>query len=164
MNNRIGDNLNHFGGNEELARELVSAGVRFIVVGGLAVAWHCSEREAYDMDLLVEPTAENSERIANVLARLGMAGFSSESFAKQSLQVPLKDWRFFAELLTPREDSLSFSEVEVDAVDAKIFNIPVRLASVTALIAMKTCAVCSLTEQREKHLKDIALLEQCQTH
>lgn len=39
MNNRIGDNLFHFGANEELVRELKSVGVEFVINGGLAVAW-----------------------------------------------------------------------------------------------------------------------------
>lgn len=159
MNNRVGDNLIHFGSNEELVRALTGAGVKFVVIGGLAVAWHCSERQADDMDLLVEPTAENSARIANALAGVRITGFSSESFWKQSLQIPLKR-TFYAELLTPREGSLSFSEVEAGAVNAKLFNIPVRLASVSALLEMKKYAVRSMTEQQDKHLKDIALLEQ----
>ena len=158
MNNRIGDNLVHFSANEELVRALSDAGVKFVVVGGLAVAWYCPERQADDMDLLVEPTAENSERIARALANLRIAGFFPESFARHGLQVPLKHI-FYAELLTPQEDAPTFSEIEAGAADAKLFNIPVRLASVSALIEMKKRAVRSAPEQQEKHLKDIALLE-----
>ena len=158
MSNRIGNNLVHFGANEELVRALSNAGVRFVVVGGLAVAWYCPERQADDMDLLVEPTSENSERIALVLTKLRIVGFSPESFAKPGLQVPLKQ-TFHAELLTPQQEAPTFSEIEAGAVDAKLFNIPVRLASVLTLIEMKKRAVQSATEQQEKHLKDIVLLE-----
>lgn len=140
-------------------RALSDSDVKFVVVGGLAVAWHCPERQADDMDLLVDPTAENSACVAKALAQLRIVGFSADSFARPGLQVPLKG-TYYAELLTPQQGSASFSEVEAEAVDAKLFNIPVRLASASSLIAMKKVAVRSAEEQREKHLKDIAFLEQ----
>jgi hypothetical protein len=90
MNNRIGDKLVHFGANEELVRALSDAGVKFVVIGGLAVAWHCPERQADDMDLLVDPSAENSARIVAALAKLRLHGFTADSFARLGLQVPLK--------------------------------------------------------------------------
>lgn len=157
MNNRIGDNLVHFGANEELVRALGDAGVKFIVIGGLAVAWHSAERQADDMDLLVDPSAENSARVAAALATLGLYGFTSESFARPGLQVPLKG-NYYAELLTPAYDSPEFSEFEAQAVDAKLFGMPVRLASVPTLIAMKQRAAQLEPAQSEKHLRDISLL------
>jgi hypothetical protein len=158
MSNRIGDNLVHFEANAELVRALTGSGVRFVVVGGLAVAWHCAERTADDMDLLVEPTPENSGRISRVLTRLGLSGHSSTSFAKLGLQVPLKS-TYYAELLTPKEGTVSFDTANAAAVEAKLFNIPIRIASVSTLIAMKQQAATSADAQRDKHLKDIALLQ-----
>ena len=158
MNNRIGDNLFHFGANEELLRALLEEGVKLVVIGGLAIAWHCPERQADDMDLLVEPTVENSARIAKTLTKLQIAGFSSTSFSKPGLQIPLKHI-YYAELLTPQQEAPSFSEVEAKAVDAKLFNLPIRLASISTLIGMKKRAIQSATEQLEKHAKDIELLE-----
>lgn len=158
MNNRIGDNLVHFGGNEELVRALSDAGVKFVVIGGLAVAWHCPECQADDMDLLVDPSAENSARIVAALAKLRLHGFTADSFTRLGLQVPLKG-NYYAELLTPTRESPSFVVTEAQAVHAKLFNISVRVASVPVLIAMKRHAVQVAAEQREKHFKDIALLE-----
>lgn len=160
MNNRIGDNLVHFAANEVLVRALSAAGVQSIVVGGLAVAWHCSERQADDMDLLVNPTPENSERIYFVLVRLGLVGHTRDSFSRLGLQVPIKQ-TYYADLLTPQSGAASFAEIEATAVDARLFEIPVRLASVSALIAMKKLAAASAKEQRDKHLIDIASLEKC---
>jgi len=158
MNNRIGDNLEHFGSNRELVRAMSDAGVSFVVVGGLAVAWHCTERQADDMDLLVEPTAGNSERISRVLTSLGISGHSAESFNRLGLQVPVKSI-YYADLLTPQKGYASFSEIEGAAVDARLFNIPVRLASIPTLIAMKKQAIASAQDEREKHQTDIALLQ-----
>lgn len=155
--NRIGDNLIHFAANQELVQAFVQRGVRFVVVGGLAVAWHCSEREADDMDLLVEPTEENSVRIVDALASLGIPNVSTNAFARNDVQAPLKQI-FYAELLTPRTGQSSFVDVSASAVDAKLFGLPVRLASRATLLQMKHAAVAAADESAEKHKKDIALL------
>jgi hypothetical protein len=158
MTNRIDDNLMHFHANESLVRALLASGARFLVIGGLAISWHCRDRTADDMDLLVEPTAENSERIASALASLGLNGFSNHSFAMHGVQVPLKKIHY-AELLTPRHGDATYSEIDADAVSAALFNMPVRLASIASLIIMKKALICSTNEQRVKHVRDITLLE-----
>lgn len=156
--NRIGDNFVHFGANEDIVRGLVGVGAKFVVVGGLAVAWHCPERQADDMDLLIEPNSESSSRVSKALSRLGLTGFSRESFARLGLQVPLKQ-NYYAELLTPEPTGLSYVEVESHAVAAKLFGIPVLVASRETLLQMKRRAVSSAEGQRQKHEADIALLE-----
>ncbi|CAM8656216.1 hypothetical protein MCEMSEM22_01877 [Comamonadaceae bacterium] len=155
--NRIGDSLQHVESNAELVRALTSSGVEFIVVGGLAVSWYSADRQADDMDLLVNPTPENSARISRALHGLHMSGFSANSFTKLALQVPLKQ-HFYAELLTPQVDGPTYAEVAETAVDAKLFSIRVRLASPASLIRMKQQAVGSAQAQRDKHLKDIERL------
>ena len=155
--NKIGDTLVHIGANKELVRAFAASGVEFVVVGGLAVAWYCADRQADDMDLLVNPTPENSARISRALDGLHMNGYTSDSFTKPGLQVPLKQF-YYAELLTPQKDGPAYSEVAKDAVDAKLFNIPVRLTSVVSLIRLKEQAVASAETQRDKHLKDIERL------
>ncbi|MCP5363828.1 MAG: hypothetical protein H6905_01090 [Hyphomicrobiales bacterium] len=128
------------------------------MIGGLAVAWYCPDRQADDMDLLIEPTAENSALISRALASLGLGGHSADAFAGLGLQIPIKNV-YHAELLTPEKGSASFAEVEANAVDARLFNIPVRLASVSTLISMKRRAIASAESQREKHLRDVECLE-----
>ena len=64
---------------------LLSAhGVRFIVVGAHALAAHGRPRATQDIDILVEPTAQNASRVCAALADFGfrdLAG-ASEEFAK----------------------------------------------------------------------------------
>ncbi|MDZ7937289.1 MAG: hypothetical protein U5M53_02990 [Rhodoferax sp.] len=110
------------------------------------------------MDLLVDSTPENSARISAALGSLNLNGFSSNAFTKSGLQIPLKQ-TYYAELLTPQEEAPSFSEVEHQAVDAKLFNIAVRVASIRILIEMKKRAIASADEQYAKHVRDIELLE-----
>lgn len=128
-------------------------------LNSLAVSWHCQERTADDMDLLIEPTAENSKRIAQALSGLDLSGFTASSFEKPGLQVPLKQ-TYYAELLTPEAQATAFSEVEAKAVNGKLFGFPVRIAAVADIVVMKKRAVAAAKEQCEKHVRDIELLEQ----
>lgn len=160
--NRIGETLIHTGTNEEIIRSFVSGSVEFIVIGGLAVAWYCADRQADDMDLLVNPTADNSRRIASALANLdglSSVSYTDVSFAKLGLQVRLKEYYYYAELLTPRKDGPTYSEIAKDAVKAKLFNIPVLLASKGSLIRLKEHAAKSAEAERDKHFKDIDRLK-----
>ncbi len=156
--NRIGDSLHHVGSNKELLQAFTSCYVEFVLIGGLAVAWYCRDRQADDMDLLINPTPENSARISRALLQLGLQGHSQESFTKPGLQVALKQ-HHYAELLTPRKSDASYPEVLADAVDGKVFDIPVRIASPTRLISMKQEAAAAAEAQRDKHLKDIERLK-----
>ncbi len=158
--NRIGDNLIHFGANERIICAFSQSLVEFIVVGGLAVAWYCDTRQADDMDLLVNPTAENSTRIWQVFNSLRLSGYHKLSFVKSGLQVVLKG-AYYADILTPRENDPTYLEAIKGSVDAKLFDFPVRVVSAAMLIQMKKSAVSSLKLEENKHLNDIALL---QTH
>lgn len=155
--NKVGDALIHNGANEQIIVAFQSEGVEFVVVGGLAVAWYCPDRQADDMDLLINPAPDNSARISRALAVLHMQGFNDRSFIMPGLQVPLEHVHY-AELLTPRKDGASYSEAANEAVDAKLFQRSVRLASPRSLIRMKGQAVASAEKDRTKHLSDIERL------
>jgi hypothetical protein len=155
--NRVGNTLIHFGPNKDLLSAFVFCSVEFVLIGGLAVAWYCSERKADDMDLLINPTSENSARISRALQSLELQGFTDQSFTKPGLQVSLKQVHY-AELLTPRREGPSYSEASEEAVDRSVFNIPVRIASPSSLIRMKQQAATSDERQREKHIADIQYL------
>lgn len=158
--NKVGDTLICTGSNEEIIRAFAAAGVEFVVIGGLAVAWYCADRQADDMDLLVNATSDNSARIAKALGTLTSLNtncFTNDSFARLGLQVPLKNYHY-AELLTPKIAGPTYAEVAKNAVNAKVFGIPVRLASVASLIQMKEQAAASAEGHREKHLEDIERL------
>ena len=158
--NRIGDALYCTGSNEPLVRALVNAGVEFIVVGGLAVAWYCPDRLADDLDLLIAPTPDNSKRLSQVLSNLNLNGHTPTSFVKVGLQVPLKV-EYYADLLTPKTNDPSYFELARDAVEAKLFNIPIRVASVASLIRQKEQAVATIDVEAEKkkHIEDIDRLK-----
>jgi len=51
----------------EVVRSFQDAGVRFVIVGGRAVQFHGHVRPAKDLDLFVEPSAENWPRLQAAL-------------------------------------------------------------------------------------------------
>ncbi len=59
---------------EELFECLSRHGVKAIVVGGHAVAFHAKPRYTKDIDLFVEPSTENAERLLEALDEFGFGG------------------------------------------------------------------------------------------
>lgn len=57
---------------EELLSVFIARGVRFLVVGGYAVGSHGPFRATKDLDLWIEPTPENADRVWRALAEFGM--------------------------------------------------------------------------------------------
>jgi hypothetical protein len=57
--------------------------VRALIVGAYAVAFHAKPRFTKDLDLLIEPTRENAERLLAALADFGFGGvgLTAEDFA-----------------------------------------------------------------------------------
>jgi hypothetical protein len=55
---------------DELMEALVTAGVRFVLIGGLAVGVHGAVRATRDMDIVPDPDPPNLERLAAVLRML----------------------------------------------------------------------------------------------
>lgn len=55
----------------EFLRLLKHHGVRFVMVGGLAVAFHGHERYTKDLDVLVDPSEANARRLGKALVEFG---------------------------------------------------------------------------------------------
>jgi hypothetical protein len=53
---------------------LISRRVRFVLIGGHAVAGHGEPRLTEDLDVFVEPTLENARRLRNALVDFGFGG------------------------------------------------------------------------------------------
>jgi hypothetical protein len=50
-----------------LLRELATGGVRFVVIGGIAVAAHRVVRATEDVDVVPDPSLENLDHLCDVL-------------------------------------------------------------------------------------------------
>ncbi len=157
--NRIGDNLICTGINEGIVRSFVANKVEFLIVGGMAVSWYCEARQADDMDILVNPTAENSQRISLALRELNIS-IGQQEFAGLGKQLPLKT-NFYADIITPAVNGISYDETSSNVTKAKCFEVPVFLPSIENLIRLKEEAALRSEHEAEKHIGDIALLKQC---
>jgi hypothetical protein len=58
-----------FHGNVPFVAALLKAEARFLVVGGLAVKFYRRDRVVDDLDLLIEPTVSNAERVLGALSK-----------------------------------------------------------------------------------------------
>jgi len=147
--------------NEKLLQHFTQAGVDFLVVGGAAVASHgCRDHGQYDdLDLLISPSLENAKRVVDALRVAGVPlAASVELLARPAIQVPLKNWQYWAEILTPRK-GFDFNSVATSALPGMVGQQPVRIISRLDLINMKEDAVSKLREDLDKHERDLACLK-----
>lgn len=72
---------------QEFLRLLNSHAVDYLVVGGYAVAFHGHPRTTGDLDLWIETTADNVDRIRTVLRKFG---FGEEQIISAPLHLPEK--------------------------------------------------------------------------
>ena len=72
---------------KDLLSALSTARVRYLVVGGYAVMQHTEPRYTKDLDIWVDPTRANAQRVFAVLKRFGapLRGISPEDFMNERL-------------------------------------------------------------------------------
>lgn len=123
--------------------------VEFLVVGGQAVSYYYPERVVCDLDLLVNATLENAEKVRSAPLSLGMSDFEYTKLTMPKVQIPLKVLHN-ADIITP-EDGFDFSLALSRSVQAEINSISINIPSLEDLIIMKST-------DRKKDLRDVSLL------
>jgi hypothetical protein len=152
--------------------ELEKAGVRLVVVGGVAVVFHGHLRFTADLDLVVELGRENVLKALTTLKTLGYRPrppVDAEDFADPAIRstwireknmtvfslwsesFPGTDVDLFAEPPIP------FDELEARAVRLGVPPLGVRVASLPDLIAMKRKAGRPVDAADIEELEKIAL-------
>src|SRR6266700_1697945 len=68
---------------KELLSIFNAHGVKYLIVGGYAVSFHAQPRATKDIDLLIQPDAENAKAVYAALAKFGapLEGLTAEDFA-----------------------------------------------------------------------------------
>lgn len=148
---------------ERLLGALVGHGVRFLVIGGIAVFIHGYARLTRDVDILPDPSADNMRRLAGALADL-----SAEAFGGDGVRLPIDlshpeslalgnyflETKFGAlDLVSgPRPDLKRYRRLEAAAVTVQLAGLEIQVISKEDLLAMKREA------GRPKDLRDIAAL------
>ena len=138
----------------EFLSALIARRVRFLLVGGHAVAGHGEPRLTEDLDVFVEPTAANARRLREALVDFG---FGKVAPAVEELATPdkifmlgRKPWRI--DILTGI-DGVTFRECWASKVQADFPTEPLYVIGRAALLANKRAS------GRDKDLLDVALLE-----
>jgi hypothetical protein len=133
---------------------LIVRRVRFVLIGGHAVAGHGEPRLTEDLDVFVEPTLANGRRLRGALADFG---FGTAAPPAALLATPDKVFMLGRkpnriDILTGI-DGVSFATAWASRVEAAFEAKPLFVIGREALIANKRAA------GRDKDLLDVALLE-----
>ncbi len=155
---------------EPLFRALNDAGIRYVVVGGLAVVLHGHPRLTVDVDLVVDLEPEAAKRAIETLVGLGLrarvpvdpvgfadAGTRERWSRERGMQVfslsdpsnPLRVVDLFVESPIPFEDLWS------RAVSLPLRATRVRVASIPDLIRMKRASGRPMDADDVAHLEAI---------
>jgi hypothetical protein len=132
-----------------------AASVRYLVVGAYAVIHYSEPRYTKDLDIWVEPTAENAQRVWQALVTFGVPtdGLVPSDLANPDLiyQLGIEPNRID---LVMSVTGLEFASAWSRSVATIYDGVPIKLLSLADLIAAKRA--CG----RPQDLLDIALLEQ----
>lgn len=139
---------------EELFAAFNARNVRAVIVGGYAFAFHAKPRYTKDIDVFVEPTAQNA---ASVLAALDDFGFGSlgltvTDFSSPGQIIQLGQPPNRIDLLT-MIDGVSFAEAWAGRVAGRYGEQPVQYIGRAELIRNKRAS------GRPQDLVDVAALE-----
>jgi predicted nucleotidyltransferase len=157
---------------EAIVCALNSAGIRYLIVGGLAVNAHGFERMTKDVDMVIQLAESNCRRALRALIEIGYQlaiPETPESFANQETRemwrrdknmIVLKLWSD-AHRRTPIDifvyEPFSFDEEYSRSVPVEIADgVSTRIVSLPTLLSMKREA------GRPQDLQDITELERCQ--
>lgn len=153
---------------EGITRALNDANVRYLVVGGLAVAAHGYGRVTFDVDLVIQLRADNVRRALDALGSLGyrpVAPVAAQGLADVAIR---ESWVREKHMVVFALQSDLHRETNVDIFVAEPFDfdceydnaltgeilpgVPVRFLRLEALIRMKEAA------GRAKDLEDVRQL------
>ena len=138
----------------EFLSALISRRVRFMIVGGHAVAGHGEPRLTEDLDVFVERSPANARKLRQALVDFGFGNVAptAAELARphKVFMLGRKPWRI--DILTSI-DGVSFEQAWKSRVKADFVFTPLHMIGRDMLIKNKRAA------GREKDLADVALLE-----
>ena len=125
---------------------LSHAGVRFVAIGGIAVAAHRVIRATEDLDLVPDPARESIDALANVLVALCARLLRNperevdaevRTALHRSRNLTVTTSRGDIDIVQRLPGVPSFAILATDAWEATIFDVPFLVCSRAHLIAMK---------------------------
>jgi hypothetical protein len=140
----------------DLLVALTDEDVAFVVVGGYAVALHGHPRATKDIDVLVQPSVENADRVMSGLIRFGAPidafDVKASDFSQPGnvLQLGVPPYRI--DLIT-EASGISFEEAQENCRTVTIDGRTIRFIGLDALLKNKRAS------GRPQDLADVAALE-----
>jgi hypothetical protein len=137
---------------KEFIQLLNSEKIKYLLIGGYAVAIHGFVRTTKDMDIWIATDAENIDRMVRALIRFGFAasGISNELFAGPHtvfrMGIPPNRLEILTEI-----SGVEFADCYTRRINVQIDGVPVSLISYDDLKRNKTAS---------KRLHDLADVEQ----
>lgn len=140
----------------DLLAELTEADVRYLIVGGHALAVHGVSRATLDLDIFVRPDSLNAEKIIHALVAFGAPlrahGVSKHDFEREGTiyQLGLPPNRI--DILTAI-DGVNFDQAWEGHVEVTVDRVQMHVIGLESIIKNKISA------GRPKDLVDVAALE-----
>lgn len=130
-------------------------GVRYLVVGGLAFIYHAKPRYTKDMDLWIDPAAENVLRANRALAEFGSPALLDPDRPDEILQLGVAPNRI--DLLRRLGDA-SFESAWRDRVRGRYGAAPANWISAKSLLAIKAAIDEPRHQEDARVLRDVLAL------
>jgi Nucleotidyltransferase of unknown function (DUF6036) len=127
--------------------------VKYLVIGGIAAVLYGVPRATFDLDVLIEPTAENVERLLRAMreAGLGTASLTTvDDVISKEITIFTDRIRLDVQTSTP---GILFSEAWARRVTMNYKGQALEVVSLADLIASKRAS------GREVDLEDVRILE-----
>jgi uncharacterized nucleotidyltransferase DUF6036 len=122
----------------ELLQAFNEGGVRYLIVGGLALAFHDQPRFTKDIDVWVEPTPDNAVRVYHALASFGapLDKVTSEDFSKEDVVFQIGVAPLRVDVMTSIT-GVTFKEAYPSREASSYGDVPVNVLGRADLIANK---------------------------
>lgn len=146
----------------DLVERLVSAEVRFVAVGGLAVGAWGYVRATKDLGLVPDPAKDNLERLAGLLRELDgkvevedglLTGGAISTFLRSGDRTLVLTSLGHVDVIQGHPQIPRYEELEATATTVEIDGLPVRVCSLDHLLQMKRAS------QRPRDRDDLEALE-----
>ena len=126
--------------------------VRYLVIGGIAAVLYGVPRATFDLDILIEPTKENAQKLLNALIEIGFGTAqmtSAEEIVETEITIFTDRVRLDVQTFTP---GIRFEEAWPRRVTMKYAGQELAVVSLADLIQSKTAS------GREVDLEDVRIL------
>jgi hypothetical protein len=144
-------------GFSRILEDLNEAGVRYVLIGGIALIRHGVVRATRDVDAVFDPDAENVERIKSLAMKWGATRPDGSPLPDESISsersIHLRTPGGDLDLVSEKAAGVSFGSLSSRAEVKKVDGVPAPICSLTDLVAMKRAV------GRERDLVDLADLE-----